>query len=217
MAEFAGAYVKPSWEAKKRGETFNRATDPAFETVFYGFTEITNALEALNLTEALIGLAAPRSKRVMKDEYLKFLVGAYLQEVYILEQRLSSYAKKLCRLYKLSGELPMLLESVHSALSGIVLTRGSHVHQQRFSDQKLEILSSLALISKFKEEFTDDLHFEYKLAQSHWRKTVKANNEATRVLLDCYFDILFPQMSKSGTFVLPRTGRSAKGAAEVDA
>ena len=35
-----------------------------------------------------------------KDEYIKFLVGAYLQEVYVLEQRLSAYAKKTSRLYK---------------------------------------------------------------------------------------------------------------------
>lgn len=206
MAEFSGTYIGPAWAGKKRGESLVRSTDRAFEAVFLGFTEITNALEALTLTETLIGLAAPRSSKVEKDKYLKFLIGAYLQEVYILEQRLSAYATKLCRIYKLSSELPRLLAVVRDAFGGIVRTRGSHVHSQRYSDQKLDILSTMAMVSRFQEEFTDEMHFEYKVAQLHWRKTVKANNAATRVLIDGYFDLLFPQISKAGKFVLPRTG-----------
>ena len=207
MAEFAAAYTKPAWDAKKRGERHARPTDSAFSSVFYGFTEISNTLDALALTETLIGLAAPRSKRVRKDEYLKFLIGAYLQEVYILEQRLTAYTKRISRLYRITGNISSLLGIIQNTFGGITHTRGSHVHSQRFSDQKLDLLSGLALISTVKDEFTFDMHFEYTLVQREWRRTVRENNAATRTFMDYYCDQLYPHVSRAGQIFLPRTGR----------
>jgi len=79
LAKFASAYMDPASKAKMRGEQYLRPTDKAFASVFNGFTEIANTLEALELAEVLIGLPAPKSRRIKKDEYLKFLIGAYLQ------------------------------------------------------------------------------------------------------------------------------------------
>jgi hypothetical protein len=61
------------------------------------------------------------------------------------------------------------------------------------------------------------MHFEYKLTQLHWRKTVKSNNATTRVVLDTYFDFLFAHISKAGKLILPRTGRGTAQADEVAA
>jgi hypothetical protein len=100
MADFASAYLGPAWERKKAGQEHALPTDTQFSEIFYGFSEIGSALDALKLTEELLRLAPPRSKRIDKDSYLKFLVGSYLQELYILEQRLTAYAKKISRIYR---------------------------------------------------------------------------------------------------------------------
>jgi hypothetical protein len=102
MADFAADYLRPLREAEKRGEKLVRPTDSAFENVFFGFMEISDTLDVLALTETLFRLAPP-AKRIKKSQYLQFLIGAYLQEVYILEQRLKAYAKKTARLYKIES------------------------------------------------------------------------------------------------------------------
>lgn len=209
VSDLSCEYINPAWEAKKRGKVLNRPTDSAFEALFRGFIEISDTLEALALTETLLGLAAPRSSKVKKDEYLKYLVGAYLQEVYILEQRLTAYAKKMLRLYNHPAHIPALEDSIQSTFGGITRTRGAHVHSQRFTDEMLDMLARTSLVSIFKPEFAEDLHFEYKYVQRQWRKIVKTNNAATRAFLDQYFDELFVLISKSGKFVFPRTGRGS--------
>lgn len=207
LAKFASAYMDPASKAKMRGEQYLRPTDKAFASVFNGFTEIANTLEALELAEVLIGLPAPKSRRIKKDEYLKFLIGAYLQEVYILEKRLSAYATKISRLYKSNGKIQSLANTIRVVFDGITRTRGSHVHSQRYSDQKLDMLSGFALISASKQEFGTAMHSQYKFVQREWRKTVQGNNAATRTFLDNYCDQLFPHISRDGDIFLPRTGR----------
>lgn len=210
MASFAQEYSDPARAAKKRGEELDRPTDAAFAAIFYGFTEISNTLDALDLIETLIGLSVPRSKRIKKEEYLKFLIGTYLQEVYILEQRLTSYVKKLGRVYQVPGGFKNLAAVIQDVFCGITRTRGSHVHSQRYSNQKLDMLTYLSLISTFKPDIKDDLHFEYKLVRHEWRKTVKENNAATRTLMDFYCDRLFEHISKNDQIFLPSTGKVAR-------
>jgi hypothetical protein len=145
MADFASAYLEPAFRKRKAGESYELPTDSQFSAIFHGFTEITAALDALSLVEVLVGVAPPRTKHIKKDHYLQFLVGAYLQEMYILEQRLTSYAKKISRLYR-KPTLPSTVHRiVYEPLEGIINTRGAHVHSYRFTDQHLDMVSTLAL------------------------------------------------------------------------
>lgn len=211
MSEFANHYIDPAWKSRKEtGVVLDRPTDSAFSTFFFGFTEISNTLDALKLCETLIGVAPPRSKAIKYDEYFKFIVGSYLQEMYILEQRLSSYAKKMSRLYKSPEVMPIIEQFVSEPLEGIVQIRGAHVHAQRYSDKELDMLSMLTLVSQFDSKYSEHLKEQYWWAQMKWGKKIKSNNIATRTIVDKYFDILFEVMAKSGRFNLPRTGKTPK-------
>ncbi|HZW25585.1 MAG TPA: hypothetical protein VFF26_08890 [Gallionella sp.] len=210
MSVFAKHYIDPAWKSKKtKGIVLDRPTDSAFSSVFYGYIEISNTLEALKLCETLIGVAPPRSKAVKHDEYFKFLVGAYLQEMYILEQRLSTYATRMSRLYKKPQIMQIIDQFVSKALEGIVNTRGAHVHAQRYSDNELDTLSTLTLISQFDVSYTEHLKEQYWWVQLEWGKKVKTNNSATREIVDHYFDVLYPLMTKDDRVVLPRAGKSS--------
>ena len=214
MVDFAADYMTPAIEAKKRREELPRPTDSAFANVFYGFTEISGALEALLLSRVLIGLSPPRSKLIKKDDYLKYLINAYLQEVYILEQRLSAYARKVLRMYgrganeaAYTATINTLLSSISARFSGITNTRGGHVHSRRFSDERLDFLSGLTLIGQYKAEFAAAVDFEFKMVQVKWKKTISDNNIATQQFLDYYFDAIFPLVTRSEKIFLPPTGR----------
>lgn len=203
MADFASAYLDPAFKKRKAGELYELPTDGQFSSIFYGFTEITATLDALFLAEVLMGAAPPRSKKIEKDHYLQFLVGAYLQEIYILEQRLAAYAKKISRLYRKPTLASTARSIVYEPLEGIINTRGAHVHSHRFSDQHLEMVSTLALFRRLGHQLGDDLEFEYALARREWKRRIKANNEATRLLVDQYCKLLRAVMCEGGKIVLP--------------
>lgn len=204
MADFASGYLDSAFKKRESGESYELPTDDQFSVVFHGFTEISGALDALALTEELLRLAPPRSKRIDKDNYLKFLVGSYLQEMYILEQRLTAYAKKLSRLYR-KPSLPSAVQRVvFEPLEGIINTRGAHVHQHRFTDERLDMVSTMALFRRLRHQLGDDLEFEYKLAQREWSKRVKENNQATREIVNQYCKLLKAVICEDRKIFLPR-------------
>jgi len=203
MADFASSYLDPAWRKRKIGERHELATDGVFSEIFSGFTEIGSALDALALIEELLRLAPPRSKRVDKDSYLKFLVGSYLQEMYILEQRLTAYATKLSRLYRKPLLLGTVKSVVYEPLKELINTRGAHVHKRRFSDERLDSVSTLAFFRREGHELGEDLESEYKLAQLEWSKRVRDNNRATRRIIDQYCALLEVVICKDGKVTFP--------------
>jgi hypothetical protein len=203
MADFASAYLEPAIKKRKAGESYELPTDSQFSAVFHGFTEITAALDALSLAEVLVAVAPPRTKQIKKDHYLQFVVGAYLQEMYILEQRLTSYAKKISRLYGRPTLPAMVHRIVYEPLEGIINTRGAHVHTYRFTDAHLDMVSTLALFHRLGHKLGDDLDFEYARAQLEWKNRIKVNNHATRKLVDQYCLLLRVAICRSDKIVLP--------------
>jgi hypothetical protein len=214
IADFASGYNTPDFKVRRMGEFKSSPTDQAFNAVFYGYTEISNTLDALKMSEVLIGLTPPRSKQIKRDEYIQFLIGAYLQEIYILQQRLSAYATKMTRLFRKPSMLSLIDALVDQTLGDIIKTRGSHVHSIRYTDEKLNFLSALAFIERNKGdailELDIDVDREYKAVQREWKERVRQNNKVTSVIIDAFFDALFHVVSKDGTIVLPRTGKTSK-------
>lgn len=211
MSTFSKSYIDPALKSKREmGVVLDRPTDSAFSSVFDGFIEIANALDALKLCETLIVIAPPRSKVIKHDEYIKFLVGAYLQEMYILEQRLSTYATRMSRLYKNPQIDRNFKQLIEKSLEGIVSIRGKHVHAKRYSDDELDMLSTLTLISQFDSTYTEHVQDQYKLTKLEWGKKIKTNNSETRKIVNYYFDILYPIMTTNDQIALPRVGKSAK-------
>lgn len=190
MADFAAEYLKPIVQAKKAGEELERATDQMFRDIFSGYTEITATIDALELVETLVSVSPPRSKKIGRDDYIKFLVGSHLQEIYMLEQRMTAYANKISRLYK-SPDLPSIVKAiVYEPLEAIIRTRGSHVHARRYSDEGLDWVATMALFRRVGHEFGGDLEFEYKRAQMKWSRQINKNNSDIRAIIEKYFALI---------------------------
>ena len=189
----------------------SRTIESATTTLVHGFTEISTTLDRLNLIDGLFSVAAPRSKSIEKHEYMNFLIGVYLQEVYILEQRLTAYATRMGRAYRTGVNVEELFESIQQTLGKIVKTRGAHVHVKRYSDERLEILSGITYIGELAESFHINATAHCKTVQREWQKTIKSNRAATLGLVNSYFSHLLSAITKDGLLFLPRTGREPHG------
>lgn len=210
MAKWASAYMKPIVDNHQKGTLTEPSKHVVFNTIFYGFTEISNTFEVLRLSEILISVAPPRSKRVNNDEYIKYLINTYLQDVYILKERLNTYATRLKRLHNRADRedlteqyIDPLFQFIKTSLDGLINTRSSHVHANRYSDEELDNVTQMALISKYNPDLEKHYKFSFKNAQISWSTRIKSNNDTTEKLLDYYFENISKVVKENGRVFMP--------------
>lgn len=215
LFEFSKPLLGHALDAKKRGDEGEHR--PNFGAVFYGHAEIQGTLDSLELIRSLMLRAPPRTAAVKKPDYLRFLVGAYLQEVYILRERLIKYAKKVQRIYKPEGALGRRLEDmakvVENAFDAMTEHRGAHVHAQRYDDHDLNYTAMLFMVSLHGDHlsamesaaFAREAAKHYRAQSQKWAGIVADNLESLDVLLDSYFGVLLKVTTASGKFAVPES------------
>lgn len=203
MADFSADYLEPKFKKQQAGEEHELPTDQTFWDIFKGFTEIGDSLDAIALIEELLRTPPPRRKAVRKDHYIKLLVGSYLQEMYILEQRMSAYGKKISRLYGVRSLPEQVQKIVYVPMENLINLRGAHVHQNRFSDENLDRVGMFALFESVGHKFGEHLLDHYHLAQISWAKQVEKNNKETRKIVDEYCSLFIPIVAAGGKIFLP--------------
>lgn len=135
-----------------------------------------------------------------KSQYLAFTIHAYLNEVYILEQRLQAYPTKLARAAAKGSEVRTNVEKIGPRLNLIVATsfdqirtaRGVHVHHQRFSDPGIDSLSTLEFVSRDEKLplYESLRRRQIRRVRRHWDERFVANQRAIKTLLDTYYESL---------------------------
>lgn len=211
-----GLCIDAAADAVVRRSARDRSIDAAATILLAGFREIETTLSSLSLIETLIGVAPPRSKHVNRSEYLTFLVGGYLQEVYILDQRLDMYAKRISRAYKGSIDPAALLSPIRHTMNAILRHRGAHVHQSRFEDRRLGFLQGVAYVQHLIEGLEVTAARHYKHVQTEWHEQIRTNNLKILGLLEDYFGGLLSVVFKEGHLVLPRTGKGSVRSIPID-
>ena len=204
MADFAADYLDPAFKKKQAGEVHHRPTDTMFEEIFRGFTEIGASMDTLELLEELLKAPPSRRKAIRKDRYLKFLIGSYLQEMYILEQRMTAYGKKISRLYGARPLPAAIKEMVYTPLENLISVRGAHVHERRFSDEHLDRLGMFATLNCVGHTLGEHLEDEYFTSQITWAERVSKNNKSTRKIIDQYCAMIKPIITDSGKIFIPK-------------
>lgn len=195
-----------------------------YRRLFEGFSEIHSSLESMKNTEVYLRRFPFRGTRITLPSYLKYHVENYFNEVYILEQRVLSYLTKIGREYRrdsrhtevLAATRP-LFRLVDQSLKGIVNTRGRHVHERRYTDDdldRLELMNLLTTNPNGIEELAAVLipyyRSEYRRIRSDWRSRIKKNNEVLIQLLDMCAEKLLPVLfsSNSGRLNYPENLKS---------
>lgn len=180
--------------------------------LFDGFNEIINVINTLELIEKFIDTEPPKIDGINYSNYLNYHIHNYFQEMYILKERLKTYATKINRRYKKITDKKlfdsieeMIIETVDSLsnITGDKGVRNLHVHNKKFIDQELNILGSASfLVDTNNAEFNKLLDSAYIHNKNKWKETISKNNETTKTLIDLYFEDLIKVITKDNIAVI---------------
>jgi hypothetical protein len=163
-------------------------------TWFEEFTEIDSSMNRLD--QALVYLSHyPRSRTfrfhgLSEANWLRYHIEAYLQETYILFERLNRLLRKVEKVAIAARDKGGVLSakklqtSLEASLKGVVATRGRHVHEYRFQDDELRNLDTLVLLTNAGKMRTlrGFRTVQYVTALVKWRKQLQTNNRETHKL-----------------------------------
>ena len=172
-----------------------------FSKLYNGFREISDSYYCLLDIDTYIGRFPYGNTKISKTRHLAYHMENYLNEIYILKERLNSYFTTIGRLYRKDKRHKDILKStkplftfVNNALKGIIDTRGAHVHKTRFSDEDMDRLSSQELLADHGGEelriIKDLFKIDFGVTRREYKQTIKSNNEQIKKMLDVCFDIL---------------------------
>jgi hypothetical protein len=197
-------YLEVFWNVlfdRSGSRHLNRNLSPqeqAFSKIWRGYVEIEESFEALGDIAMYIKHFPPKKVAVSKTRFLRLHVGNYLNEVYILKERLATYYKVVSRIYRNDPRLPAIKQmnslgkKLLSSFDNVIAIRGAHVHQTRYEDNDLNRLSMLELL--LQDESPSMAHVLYPTAiretRKKWVETITRNNKEIARVLDIYFGAL---------------------------
>ena len=179
--------------------------------VFRGYSEVTKSIATLEDISFYVSKYPYAEPVVAPSRYLRFHAEAYLSEVYILRERMTTLAKVAKRqLKKLhspaenSEALDRVISLVESTLAPVITTRGKHTHEQRLADPEIERLDSIALFIQFPDRKLNRIAEMYakraeRAAFRKWRNVIRNNNRAIGQLSKAYEKILHKAILSSGS------------------
>jgi hypothetical protein len=187
-----------------------------YQLLTYHLAEIQTTLDTMRDIEFYMGRFPYSEEKVAKHRHLIFHVQAFLNELYILQQRLLGFLKFIERQHRKDTRLDNI-KVVCEALRGFVTEsmkkgvaiRGSHVHEWRLSDNDHDRLIGISLYTKMpneeiQEAFAAYYDSEYKKIRRRRREWVASGIGVSRELVDAFFDKLFKLVfDDKGSMVYP--------------
>jgi len=176
------------------------ADDKFFQALMFGLYEIVSSYQCCEDIVQYLRRHPPGLNGITKFRYLRFIIEAYLQEMYILKERLGRFPGNLrsaakkgsevhANLKLVSGELRQIVDS---HLRGITGLRDQHVHSCRFSDGELSALSTLeVLVNRASVPLKGMYEVRFVGLRKKWQNSVRNNNEVIQRLLEGYAEVIY--------------------------
>jgi hypothetical protein len=212
MAGWTSWLMSSKREGTPEASDFSEQELELLNEVFRRFAEISQTMDNLDLCLTFIGARLPRRKGLKLDAYLNYHITFYLQEIYILKERLKTHAIKTMRLRKRLGHsinrgaYKKLIDTVEQSLSPIVSVRGSHVHDRPFTDDDMKMLgaySFLAVHCPDEPDWAKYARAEYSEVRQTWVERLGNNQRELKKLLDVFFSFLHAEVFESGLLTAP--------------
>ena len=166
---------------------------------FVQFSEINASIE--RLSQALVYLSHyPRSRvfrfhRLSEASWLRYHIEAYLQEAYILVERLKAFLKRTERTASRCGDpngrnsARKFRSAVDASFKNIVQARAGHVHKHRFEDEELRNLDTLVLLTASGKmgKLRPLREARFIATLEKWRRQLNENNKVSLALCATIF------------------------------
>jgi hypothetical protein len=182
----------------------------------YHLAEIQTTLDTMRDIEFYMGRFPYSEAKIAKHRHLVFHVQAFLNELYILQQRLMALLTFIERNHRGDSRLSyikdvcdLLRNFVTSSMKKGVEIRGRHVHKWRLSDNDHDRLIGMSLYMSmphpsFQKAFMAYYESEYKKIRKRRREWVAGGIKSSQELVDGFFDALFELVfDASGTMMYP--------------
>ena len=182
--------------------------------LFYPFSEILDSIYAIDNILLFIKDFPYEKQNISRVQYLRYHIENYLNELYILKNRLISYLKIIERAYKktdnyshIETTFKLVYSFISRAFKAYTEIRGLHVHHKRYSDYEISRLSLIELLSRgnSKQEKYLKSYFiiEYKEVQNKWIKKIKDDSLNIHDMLNQYFEQLLLAISEDDKIKYP--------------
>jgi hypothetical protein len=181
-----------------------------FSMLFYGWTEIITSYDVLLNIEVYTQRFPYKEAEVTNGNYLRYHIGNYLNELYILEKRLTSYISRIARANRKSPNRDKYEETnrlindlTEKSFANAEKNRGIHVHEHHFSGIDIERLEAQKVfvdigldgIPEYKDSYQSinkTRNSEMQKIRRIWNTQIITNNQVIKKILDSYFDIIYP-------------------------
>lgn len=190
-----------------------------YKKIFTPLSEIVSSLQAIENISIYANSFPYTTQGVSRVDYLAYHIENYLNEIYLLKNRLLKYATELERAYRKNenGEqikdvLKLLRDYVESAFDSYSIVRGKHVHQKRFTDDNIDRLRSFELLTLKQDDerskLLQNLYLhKYREVRKEWVKKMKADLDSIHTVLEEYFKTLNDIFTDDGDFLFPHSAK----------
>lgn len=199
--------AQASSQLKSNEELVNR--------LILGFLEIEESVKKLHNIAIYIHRFPYVSTRIVKSTYLKYHMENYLNEIYLLQERMKTYLKVISHFFKKDPQgmsidqiTRSISKKVVKVMSGLVKARNMHVHHRRYTDRDFDRLNILELL---KDETIPNINIArlyqltYLTVLIAKRNFVKRTNKVIDSLLEEYFKYLWEiLLDAGGNLKIPR-------------
>ena len=152
--------------------------------VFWGVVDIWKSYDVLRDVETYLARAPRAVSRIPRSRYLLYHVAVYLNETYLLKERIETLCASLTRKYRRNppshhSVLDAARDAAVASLATVTAARGTHVHDKRFNTPSLHQLAGLELALQTHSDFPKNLLYLRILQRlsrdetSHWRRTIR--------------------------------------------
>lgn len=183
----------------------NSPRDRAPVVLFYSLFEINTAVQNLSDTEIYIRRFPYKDTPITRIRYLRYIFVNYLNEIYLLKQRLKAFLQLVEELYAngirrkdVRKVTQPLFRYISQVFESIVDARSSHIHKEHYTDRQLEKLEILELttgdfdLEKNRLSWPDYFHWQYREIRKQKEKQVREINKSVKVILNTVFSELYP-------------------------
>ena len=175
------------------------------QLLMYYVSDIQTTIDTMTDIEFYIRQFPYSEQKIAKHRHLQFHVEAFLNELYILQERLLRFLKFIERQYKrdpridhIKAACKVLNDWVIDSMRKAIAMRGSHVHKWRWSrySDDIDRLGGIDLYTKMpskkiQKAFKAYYESEYRKVREKWREWIADLTGQCQKLVDSYFDEVF--------------------------
>jgi hypothetical protein len=186
-------------------------SDTRFYKLWRAFLEISNSFNSIKDVPSYLRHSPPKHLGVPNSRYIAWQVHNYLNEIYILQQRLGSFWGSIQKSYRTSAPAQSKLtnkkvDSILKAFDSVVKIRGSHVHEQRLEDPEIERLAVIENMASF--PWPPEVLPYFRKARGEvkksWVSRMSANEPQIKSVLDAFFEVVHPIVfTSAGEWIQP--------------